>query len=121
MELGDPQEAFNWNSSLKHGRFTVGYQMRYLDKMMLNTYEDFFPVQGRTPQNADFANRKFYPSRFYHDVRFQVDVNPKFNFYLGVDNLTNTKPPLGLTGIGGGSGIYDNRGRFGYAGVQAQF
>jgi outer membrane receptor protein involved in Fe transport len=41
--------------------------------------------------------------------------------YLGVDNLTNKEPPLGLTGIGGGSSIYDARGRFYYAGVIAKF
>jgi hypothetical protein len=30
-------------------------------------------------------------------------------------------PPFGLTGVGGGSGIYDIRGRYGYAGVTAKF
>jgi outer membrane receptor protein involved in Fe transport len=121
LELGDPQDAFNWNSSLKHGRFTFGYQMRYIGKMVINTYEDVFSVQGRPPENPDYAEKKFYPQRFYHDLRLAVDVGPKFNFYLGVDNVTNTKPPLGLTGIGGGSGIYDVRGRFGYAGAVAKF
>ena len=47
-------------------------------------------------------------------------MGSKYNLYLGIDNLTNTKPPLGLTGIGGGSGIYDNRGRFGYVGFMAK-
>jgi outer membrane receptor protein involved in Fe transport len=50
-----------------------------------------------------------------------MDIGPKYNFYLGVDNLTNTIPPFGLTGIGGGSAIYDNRGRFFYAGARANF
>ena len=121
VELGDPQDAFNWNTSYKWNRFTLGYQMRYISKQVLNVYEDFFSVQGRDPQNADFADRRFYPHRFYHDVRFGVDIGPKYNFYLGVDNLTNTHPPLGLTGTGGGSSIYDNRGRFVYGGVLAKF
>jgi outer membrane receptor protein involved in Fe transport len=120
-ELGDPRDAFNWNSSLQHGRFTFGYQMRYISHMYLNTYEDFNAVQGRPPENADYADRKFYPARFYHDVRLGVDVTPRFNLYLGADNVTNTKPPLGLTGIGGGSAIYDTRGRFYYGGVVAKF
>jgi outer membrane receptor protein involved in Fe transport len=89
--------------------------------MVLNVYEDFFSVQGRDPQNSDYSDRRFYPHRFYHDVRFAVDIGPKYNFYVGIDNLTNAHPPLGLTGIGAGSGIYDNRGRFGYAGVLAKF
>jgi outer membrane receptor protein involved in Fe transport len=95
--------------------------MRYIGRMVLNTYEDFFSVQGRPPQNPDYSNRKFYPAKFYHDIRLGIDVTRKYNFYLGVDNLTNTIPPYGLTGIGGGSAIYDNRGRFMYAGVKANF
>ena len=50
-----------------------------------------------------------------------MDVGPKYNFYLGVDNLTNQKPPYGTSGIGGGSAIYDVYGRFYYAGVVAKF
>ena len=121
LELGQPQDAFNWNTSLQHGRFTVGYQMRYIGKMVINAYEDIFSVQGRPPENPDYAEVRFYPAAFYHDVRLGVDVGPKYNFYLGVDNLTNKKPPLGLTGIGGGSSIYDARGRFFYAGAVAKF
>jgi outer membrane receptor protein involved in Fe transport len=120
-ELGDPKDAFNWNTSLKHGRLTVGYQMRYIGAMYVNTFEDFNSVQGRDPENADFADRQKYPSVFYHDVRAGLDATDKFNFYLGVDNLTNKAPPLGLTGIGAGSGIYTNRGRSYYAGVVAKF
>jgi outer membrane receptor protein involved in Fe transport len=125
-ELGSPQDAFNWNTSLQRGRFTLGYQMRYIGKQIINSgglgeYEDFFEFEGRPPQNADFAYRRWYPSRFYHDVRFAVDVGPKYNLYLGVDNVTNTKPPINATGIGGGSAIYDAIGRFYYAGVVAKF
>ena len=120
-ELGNPKDAFNWNTSLKHGRFTLGYQMRWLSKMYVNTYETWNSLQGRPPENADYADHEFYPERWYHDVRFAVDVGPKYNFYMGVDNLTNTKPPYALSGIGGGSGIYDSIGRFYYAGVKAKF
>lgn len=121
MELGDPQDSFNWNSSLQRGRLTVGYQLRYISKMVVNQYEDLFSVQGRPPQNADYADRRFYPHRFYHDVRAVVETGSRFSFYLGADNVTNAKPPLDLTGITSGGAIYDNRGRFLYAGVTAQF
>jgi outer membrane receptor protein involved in Fe transport len=40
---------------------------------------------------------------------------------MGIDNLLNRNPPLGLSGIGDGSGIYTNRGRFFYAGAVAKF
>ena len=120
-ELGDPEDAFNWNASIQHGRFTLGYQMRFISKMFVNTYEATNSVQGRPPENADASDILEYPSRFYHDVRLGIDVGPKYNFYLGADNVTNVKPPLGLTGIGGGSSIYDVRGRFYYAGFVAKF
>ena len=123
LELGDPEDAFNWNTSLEVGKFTFGYQMRYIGKMLLNTaqYEFFFSKQGRDPSNPDWAERKFYPDVFYHDVRVGFDVTKDYNFYLGIDDISNKKPPLGNTGIGGGSGIYRNIGRFFYAGFVAKF
>jgi outer membrane receptor protein involved in Fe transport len=123
LELGDPQDAFNWNTTLKTGRFTFGYQMRYIGKMLLNgaDYEFFFPKQGRAPTDPDWAEEKFYGDLFYHDVRVGFDATKNFNMYLGIDDVTNRKPPQGNTGIGGGSGIYRNIGRFFYAGVVAKF
>ncbi|HEX8669186.1 MAG TPA: TonB-dependent receptor [Allosphingosinicella sp.] len=123
LELGDPKDSFNWNLDFKSGPVTVGYQMRYLGKMLLNTaeYEFFFSKQGREPSNPDWAERRFYPSIFYHDVRLSYDVGKDFNFYLGIDDVTNRRPPLGASGIGGGSGIYRNIGRFFYAGAVAKF
>ncbi|MBA3676213.1 MAG: TonB-dependent receptor [Sphingosinicella sp.] len=123
LELGDPKDAFNWSTELKSGPFTIGYEMRYLGKMLLNTaeYEFFFEKQGRAPTNSDWAERPFYPSVFYHDIRLGVDVNKRFNMYFGVDDVTNRKPPFGQSGIGGGSGIYRNIGRFFYAGAVAKF
>jgi outer membrane receptor protein involved in Fe transport len=120
-ELGDPKDAANWNTSFKTGRFTLGYQMRYIGRMVTNLYEDFFEFEGRAPQNPDYADKRWYPRRFYHDARVAVDVGPKFNFYMGVDNLTDEKPPYATTGIGAGSSIYDSIGRFFYAGVKANF
>ncbi|WP_294120774.1 TonB-dependent receptor, partial [Sphingomonas sp.] len=120
-ELGDPEDSFNWQTNLKTGIFTFGYQLRYLAKMYVNTYEDQNSVQGRTPENEDFAEFNKYSARFYHSVRVGADITKDYNMYLGVSNLTNAKPPSGLTGIGGGSGIYDNRGRFYYAGIVAKF
>lgn len=125
--LGNPVDAFNWNSSLQHGRFTLGYKMRYIGKMTTSAYEDFFTFPGGCtpsgcpPFNTDVNNKVFYPTTFYHDVRLGIDVGPKYNFYMGVDNLLDTKPPYGLSGIGGGSAIYDAIGRFYYAGVVAKF
>ena len=121
FELGDPQNAFNWDTEFKRGDITLGFSLRYIGKQVLNNFEDFFPKQGRPPENADYAAVKFYPSVFYQDVRIGFDISKDFNFYAGVDNIFDRKPPFGLTGTGGGSGIYDTRGRYMYAGIKANF
>lgn len=121
FELGDPQNAFNWNTDFKKGPYTLGFQLRYIGKQVVNAYEDFFSKQGRPPENADYFSKKFFPSIFYQDVRAAIDVNKNFNFYGGIQNIFNRKPPLGLTGTGGGSGIYDTRGRSFFVGAKAKF
>lgn len=47
-ELGDPKDAFNANFNLDFGRFSFGYQLRYIGKMVLNEYEDIF-FEARPP------------------------------------------------------------------------
>jgi outer membrane receptor protein involved in Fe transport len=121
MELGDPKDAFNLNTDVSVGKFKFGYQLRYISKMVLNFYEDTYGLQGNPPTNADYADVRYYGEVFYHDVRASYDFTDKVNAYLGVDNATNRIPPYGLTGTGAGSGIYEARGRFAYAGVKVQF
>ena len=120
-ELGDPKDAFNVDIAGKYGRVTLNYELRYLSHMYLNTYENLNPLNGLPPQNADYADRNYYPAVFYHDARIALDVNDRFNIYTGVDNMTNRLPPFGLSGVTDGGGIYDVRGRFFYAGVVAKF
>lgn len=120
-ELGDPQEAFNIGTDVRIGNVTLGHTFRYIGKMYLNTFEDYNGVNGEPPQNLDYAQIKMYPSVTYHDISFDLVVNQRFNIYGGINNVGDAKPPYGLTGVGSGSGIYDNRGRFFYMGARARF
>ncbi len=120
-ELGDPEDAFNASFEFTRGRLTVGYELRYIGRMVLNFAEDVLSVQTRAPENADWADRKYYPSVMYHDLRAGFDMTDTVNVYAGIDNVANRIPPLGLTGTGEGSGIYDVRGRFFYTGIKAKF
>ena len=120
LELGDPKDAFNWKVNFTSGPIELGYQMRYLGRQLTSSFENFFSKQGRPPQNADVNNIEWYPAYFYHDARIGINATKRFNFYLGVDNLLNTHPPLNTKGTGGGSGIYDNHGRFYYFGFVAK-
>jgi outer membrane receptor protein involved in Fe transport len=120
-ELGDPKNAFNWNTDFTVGKFKFGYQMRYIGHMVIDLAENVFSVGGNPPQNADYAEKKYYPEVIYHDLRAAYDIRDDINAYIGVDNLTDRVPPLGLTGVGEGSGIYEVRGRFWYAGFRVGF
>ncbi|URD61863.1 TonB-dependent receptor [Sphingomonas sp. KRR8] len=122
-ELGQPRNRFTFNAGLRTGPFVISYKLRYVGPMFNGAYEDYNSLQGRPPENPYQypAAYRLYPAITYHDARIEFDVSKNSNFYLGVDNLFDQLPPFGLTGAGGGSGIYDNVGRFFYAGVQAKF
>ncbi|NYT39590.1 TonB-dependent receptor [Sphingomonas sp. R-74633] len=120
-ELGDPIDAFNINAAIESGPFTLGYEFRYIGKMVPGNWEDAHSVQGRAPQNADAFPIEYYDAVMYHNVRGEINVNKQFSMYLGVDNVFNKLPPYYLTGAGAGSGIYNNLGRFFYAGFKAKF
>jgi outer membrane receptor protein involved in Fe transport len=131
-ELGDPKDEFTWDTDLSLGHFTLGYRMRFIGKMYVNTYEDFNVLQGRPAENADYADIHKYPATFYHNIRVQFDLKNSYQFYAGVDNLLDTFPPLGLAGTGtGGAGsgdrgtgnaaIYDSMGRTFYAGFKVRY
>lgn len=128
-ELGDPQDEFRWDTDFSYGPFTLGYRMRYIGPMWTNAFEDFNELQGRPPGDLDWSEPKRYPRVFYHDLRFQWDIKRgagssfgrDFQFYFGIDNVFDKKPPLGSTATGVGSAIYDIRGRNLYAGARARF
>lgn len=120
-ELGSPVDAINWNVNADFGPIFAYYQLRYLGKQSVAAIENTTTFQGRPPQNADAVDPVYYPEIFYMDFRLGFNIEKGSQFFLGVDNLTNRVPPLGLTGTGGGSGIYDVVGRRVYAGFNAKF
>jgi outer membrane receptor protein involved in Fe transport len=124
-ELGDPADAFNLDFEFKRDQLALSWQIRHIGKMVLNAYEDTYSVQGRAPENEDYADMRYYPTTWYHDVRASYEVMTNYNVYVGVDNVANQLPPLGLTTAAstsdGGGGIYEPRGRFFYAGLTASF
>lgn len=140
-ELGDPKDEFRLDADLKYDVFTFGYRLRYIGPMVVGVWENYNSLGGRPPQNEDSADITEYPAVFYHDFRVEWDVDGNdgvgdLNFFAGVDNIFNRKPPLGATGAGAGGGgggadrpgsanstgaIYEVRGRQFYAGFKARF
>ena len=121
LELGDPEWEGNLSVNVDFGLLDFGYRFRYVGKQTIGTFEAQNSLQGRPPENPDAFPRKFYPVITYSDFRLGLDATDKFQFYLGVDNAFDRLPPFGLTGTGGGDGIYDNIGRRFYAGVDVRF
>ncbi len=120
-ELGSPKDKVYWNLNGAFGPFEVNYQLNYLGKMAAGFIEDVQSYQGRPPQNADRYSIPYYPEVFYMNARFGINIQGGSQFYFGIDNLTDRVPPLGSTGIGGGTGIYEPIGRRFYAGFKAKF
>ena len=143
-ELGDPKWAANMSLNYDFGPVDFTYTARYIGKQTIgsfeaqNRYTGICPssgpsagitgFSGRTctpgqlalldPSNNDLTQEVYYPGVIYHNVRlnFSVDDN-KFNFYVGIDNVMDKKPPFGLLGTAGGD-PYDTYGRFLYAGFK---
>jgi outer membrane receptor protein involved in Fe transport len=138
-EVGDPKDEARFNLDVTTGPFTIGYVGRYIGPQLTSTYENFYPLSSACttnttpvvcpPLNSDAIEIRSYGSVLYHNLRFDFDVNGAggdskaggLNFYAGIDNVTNKKPPYGTTATGAGTSIFNIRGRAYYAGVRARF
>lgn len=132
-EVGDPTDEFRFDVDLGLGDFTLGYRLRFIGSQVISAYEDLNSLNGLPPGNLDFADVLKVPAITYSDLRFEWNISNKvgpadsLRLYMGVDNVFDQHPPLGMmaTGTGpgavGNAGAYDVRGRTFYAGVRARF
>lgn len=147
-ELGDPRWSASFSIRYDFGAIALRYDARYIGKQTINTYEtqNFYrgicPLSGVTPNtggingaavpctagdivriapnNADATDRIYYPDVLYHDLRMDIAVQDRFNFYMGVSNLLDRQPPLGLLGTAGGD-PFDSFGRNFFLGFRAEW
>jgi outer membrane receptor protein involved in Fe transport len=76
---------------------------------------------------AIFQEDPKIPAHWYHNVRLSQRVGENYEFYTGVNNLLNTKPPFFPSGASGTQALdtipayYDVFGREYYAGVRLHF
>jgi outer membrane receptor protein involved in Fe transport len=140
-ELGDPRWAANASINYDFGELDLGWSVRYIGKQTIGTwetqnpYKDACPANGINPgggtctpgsivtlppSNADAFPRIYYPDALYHNFRANLEIDKKFNFYFGMDNVFDKKPPFGLLGTAGGD-PYDTFGRYFYAGIRANW
>lgn len=132
-ELGDPVDEVRFDTDLTVGAVSFGYRMRYIGPMWALNYEDFNSLPSACngticpPNNSDYSDIRKYERVFYHDLRTTWNIKgvsgfgKELQFYFGVDNVLNRRPPLGATGTVTGAAIYDVRGRNFYTGIRARF
>jgi outer membrane receptor protein involved in Fe transport len=117
-ELGDPKYAFNFDLGYRRDNLAITYGMRWLESQYVDFIENIRSVSGLPPQNPDFSDIAWTGSVMYHDLRVEYAWSNSLDVFIGVDNISDEMPPLGLTGVGAGSAIYDNTGRFFYGGLK---
>lgn len=94
------------------GPFGLTYSMRYIPKTKASPFLDGFPK---------------IPAASYHNLRLGFDVNEKANFYIGVNNMFDKKPPIVPDNSSGSqaqntiSGFYDVFGRSFFVGTKLTF
>ncbi len=119
-ELGYSNWRGQFVGNLNFETFDFQYRMRYEGKAVIGEWETMNGYDGRPPRNPDALPVVYYPEVFYHSVQVGFNATDRFRFYVGVDNLTDVKPPYDLLGVEAGA-PYDNIGRFFYAGFKANF
>ncbi|GAL99893.1 putative TonB-dependent receptor [Sphingomonas parapaucimobilis NBRC 15100] len=120
-ELGYAAWRGQFVGNLNFETFDLQYRLRYEGKSTIAAeYETQNSYDGRPARNPDAFPMVYYPEAFYHSVQVGFNATDRFRFYVGVDNLTDVKPPYDLIGTASGD-PYDNIGRFFYAGFKANF
>ena len=119
--LGDPAFDAVVSANVITGMFNFGYRFRYIDKQTIGAYATQNTFQGRPATQPEAFPFIYYPIVTYHDLR--VDISPPqshYRFYLGVNNIADKLPPLGLTGTETGD-PFSPVGRSFYAGAEVRF
>ena len=130
-EVGDAKNR--WNASLGFNTGKVGLSFtgtyigesfednQYIDR--INAARENFGI-GDPIDKHDLA----IPSQFYLDSQLTFTPAPKFEFYVGVDNLLDNKAPnllsgttFNITGSDTAADVYDIFGRRYYAGARLKF
>lgn len=111
-QLGAPKWRFNTQAVYTQGPLTFSWMLRYVGPQQLD-------VQDNDAEGSDPAG---FDAQTYSDLQARLRLDERFAFYLGVDNLFDNLPPRGSRTAGNNpSVIYDQAGRFLYAGVDVRF
>ncbi|WP_286269246.1 TonB-dependent receptor domain-containing protein [Thalassotalea hakodatensis] len=111
-QAGSPHLRALINTSYHYEDLNVSWSMNYIGRSTFNkeateeTYEDWF--------NNEVG------SYVYHNINVDYQITNDLSAYLGVNNLTDKRPPA-LPNLNAGSLLYDGIGRKYYAGIRYTF
>lgn len=108
-ELSVPEFSGTANLNVKRGAFNIGYNLQYIDSTAAAIAIQIERIQ------TEFGPAGFAPDYFIHGISFGLEINEKFSFYGGVNNLTDEEPYLSSSAYPV-SGI----GRFYFLGLKAK-
>jgi outer membrane receptor protein involved in Fe transport len=119
-EIGAAKDRFTANLGYSLDNFSINFTGTYLGR----SAEDDQTLLSLDLQPGDIK----VPARFYLDMQTAFKPADQYEFYLGVDNLLDTKAPnilsgspFNTTGTDTSAGTYDVFGRRYYAGVRFRF
>lgn len=111
-EQFSPRYVGVFDATWTKGPLSINYGLAYQSKTRRFTTEQL-------AANPDLSDPKFffYKERWEHDLQVAWNVDNRFRFYTGVNNLTDEKPSVSS----GGNYPYSAIGRYFYAGFRAKF
>jgi iron complex outermembrane receptor protein len=119
-EIGTPKGKFDATLGLDTRQWGVSFHGSYIGK----SYEDDVFLSGFDLDDKAISIKPI----FYLDGQVRFTPVKNYEFYVGVDNLFNTQPPIILqgnafntTGSNTDESVYDVFGRRYYAGVRLRF
>ncbi|MFL5294922.1 MAG: TonB-dependent receptor domain-containing protein, partial [Phenylobacterium sp.] len=96
-----------------------------MDKISLSWTSHYFGSMRANSALQPSALDPYYTGEWWmHDLRGNYKLNDKTDLRAGILNITNEYPPYlpeAFAGTGGGSSLYDNRGRFFYVGASLRY
>lgn len=119
-EIGGAKDRFTASAFLSNDDFRLNFTGTFIGK----SYEDDLSLAGYDVGRFDVS----VPSRFYLDSQLTIRSGRAFEFYIGADNLLDTRAPNilsgspnNVTGTDTAAGVYDVFGRRFYTGARLRF
>lgn len=119
-ELGVPRWRVMATAHLVTKSFDAAVTTRWFSKQSISNWDVQHSHQGRAPTNLDSNPDVYYRPVTYVDMELGARIGNGSRAYIGVDNMFDKLPPRGALGTGSASGIFNNIGRFFYAGIRTK-